>query len=215
MKKILLMLIVTIMSVSMSVYADNAKDYNKALKKEKKEKLKEYKKGKWELFGSSRTLEVALLKHYDMLETMGEDTQEIVGTVTKCKSKNVGKQMAVNNACISYAQMAGSTLKGRVLSDMSADASDAANEFDHFYGAYERLVQKEIKGEMKESYSVIRSNNDGTYEIMVFFVVSENAASKARIKAMENALKESEAAQKHATKIAEFVRAGFEENITE
>ena len=198
-----------------NVYADNSKDYQKALNKEKKEKMKEYKKGKWELFGSSRTLEVALLKHYDMLEASGEDTQEISGTVTKCKSKNVGKQMAVNNACISYAQMAGSELKGRILSDISADASEGTNEFDHFYSAYERLVQKEIRNEMKESYTIIRTNNDGTYEMMVFFIVSESAASKARIRALNNALKESEAAQMHAEKISEFVQAGFETQVTE
>ena len=212
MKKFILMCMVAIMAVigSANVYADNAKDYAKALKKEKSNKMKEYKKGKWELFGSSRTLEVALLKHYNMLEADGEDTQEIVGTATHFKSKNVGKQMAVNNACIAYANMAGSSLKGRVVSDMSGDGSDATGEFDHFYAAYERLVQKEIKNEMKESYTVIRSNNDGTYELMLFFIVSESAATKARIRAMENALKESEAAQKHAETISKFVKEGFE-----
>lgn len=193
---------------SMPAYADTNKDYAKALKKEKKEKLKEYKKGKWELFGSSRTLEVALMKHYNMLESTGEDAYEIVGTVTNCKSKNVGYQMAINNACITYAQQAGSSLKGRVISDMHGEGSDADGEFDHFYGAYERLLEKEIKGEMINSYSIIRTNN-GTYEIMVFFVVSENAASKARIRAMETAMKESEFAQKHADQIAKFVREGF------
>ena len=200
---------------SVNVYAGSDKNHAKALNKERKEKMKEYKKGKWELFGSSRTLEVVLLKHYDMLEANGEDAFEVTGTVTKCKSKNVGKQMAVNNACISYAQMAGSELKGRILSDISANGTDTSGEFDHFYSAYERLVQKEIRGEMKESYTIIRSNNDGTYEMMVFFVVSENAATKARIRALNNALKESEAAQAHAEKISEFVQAGFETHVTD
>lgn len=212
MKHFIVMIMVAIMAVmnAGNIYADNAKDLNKALKKERAAKMKEYKKGKWELFGSSRTLDVALLKHYNMLDVAGEDTQEIVGTCTKCKSKNVGKQMAVNNACIQYAAQAGSSLKGRIVADMVGDASDGVNEFDHFYGAYERLVQKEIKNEMKESFTIIRSNNDGTYEMMVFFIVSESAATKARIRAMENALKESEAAQKHAEAISKFVKEGFE-----
>ena len=54
-----------------------------------------------------------------------------------------------------------------------------------------------------------RTNPDGTYEVNCYCIVSESAASKARIRAAENALKESEAAQKYADKIAGFVREGF------
>lgn len=134
-----------------------------------------------------------------------------MGVASKFKSKNIGKQMAANNACVTYAQQAGSSLKGRVMSDMAGDGTSAEGEFDHFYGAYERLVEKEIKGEMEESYSVIRDNGDGTYELQTFYIVSESAASKARLRALENALKESEAAQRNADKIASFVREGFEQ----
>ena len=64
---------------------------------------------------------------------------------------------------------------------------------------------------MDQSFSLIRNNPDGTYEIETFFIVSEGAASKARIRAMENAAKESEAAQRYANKVSEFVREGFAE----
>jgi hypothetical protein len=43
-----------------------------------------------------------------------------------------------------------------------------------------------------------------------FFIVSESAATRARIRAYENAVKESEAAQKYAQKVSDFVREGFE-----
>ena len=46
--------------------------------------------------------------------------------------------------------------------------------------------------------------------MQTFFVVNEDAASKARIRAYENALKESAAAQKYAEKVSEFIREGFE-----
>ncbi|MBO4965446.1 MAG: hypothetical protein J6C81_04180 [Muribaculaceae bacterium] len=173
--------------------------------------MKEYKKEKWKLFGSSRSLDVALLRHYDRLNELGEDGREIVGVSSRTKSKNIGKQMAYNNACLTYAQQAGSSVKGRVISDLSGDGVDAVAEMDHFYSAYERLVEKNIKGEMEESYSIIHDNGDGTFEIQTFFIVSESAASKARIRAMEDAMKESEAAQKHAAKISSFVREGFEQ----
>lgn len=187
------------------------KELQKALKKEKKEKMKEYKKEGWKLFGSSRSLEVALLTHYDKLQNLGDDGREIAGVASKFKSKSIGHQMAINDACLTYSQQAGSTLKGRVIADMSGDGTDAVAEFDHFFAAYERLVEKEIKGEMEESYSIIRDKGDGTSEMQTFFIVSESAASKARIRALEDAMKESEAAQRHADKISSFVREGFAE----
>lgn len=206
-KKILMFLLVACMAAPMA-YSQN-KALEKARKKEFKTKMKEYKKEGWKLFASSRSLDVALLTHYDKLNTMGEDAFEVTGIASKFKSKNVGKQMAQNSACVSYASQAGSHVKGRVLIDIFGDGVDPTGEFDRFYAAYERLVEKEIKGELMESYSVIRENGDGTYELQTFFIVSESAASKARMRAYENALKESEAAQRYGQKVADFVREGF------
>lgn len=209
MKKIIMLILAVILMVP-AVEAEN-KQLQKALKKEYKAKMKEYKKGKWELFGSSRTLEVALLQHYDKLNSLGEDAQEVVGIASRFKSKNVGHQQAINNACITYAQQAGSHLKGRVVSDIAANGDDTSAEFDHFYAAYERLLEKEIKGEMSESYSIIRciDPKTGEYEMQTYFIVNESAATRARIRAMENALKESEAAQRYAQKVSDFVKEGF------
>ena len=209
MKKII-MLILAVIMMAPAVEAEN-KQLQKELKKEYKAKMKEYKKEKWKLFGSSRTLEVVLLQHYDKLNSMGEDAHEVVGIASRFKSKNVGHQQAINNACITYAQQAGSHLKGRVISDIAANGDDASAEFDHFYAAYERLVEKEIKGEMSESYSIIRciDPKTGEYEMQTYFIVNENAATRARIRAMENALKESEAAQRYAQKVSDFVKEGF------
>lgn len=208
------MLILAVILMVPAVEAEN-KQVQKALKKEYKAKMKEYKKGKWELFGSSRTLEVALLQHYGQLNSLGEDTHEVVGIASRFKSKNVGHQQAINNACITYTQQAGSHLKGRMVSDIAANGDDTSAEFDHFYAAYERLVEKEIKGEMTESYSIIRCINpkakpqDREYEMQTFFIVNESAAPRARIRAMENALKESKAAQRYAQKVSDFVKEGF------
>lgn len=209
MKKIIMLILAVILMVP-AAEAEN-KQLQKALNKEYKAKMKEYKKEKWKLFGSSRTLEVALLQHYDQLNSLGEDAHEVVGIASRFKSKNVGHQQAINNACITYAQQAGSHLKGRVVSDIAANGDDTSAEFDHFYAAYERLVEKEIKGEMSESYSIIRciDPKTGEYEMQTYFIVNESAATRARIRAMENALKESEAAQRYAQKVSDFVKEGF------
>lgn len=192
-----------------SYEAKTSKLLEKQLKKEYKDKLKELKKEKWQLYGSSHTLEVALLTHYDKLAKGGEDAHEVVGTATKFKSKNIGHQTAINNACNIYARQAGSHVKGRIVSDMGANSDSIVNEFDHFYGAYQTLVEKEIKGEMQESFSIIRPYNDGSYEMQTFFIVNENAASKARLRAFEIAAKESAVAQKYADKVGEFIKEGF------
>ena len=212
MKRILVLLLAAFLMVpAMEMGAQN-RQLAKAQKKEYKKKMKEYEKGKWTLFGSSRSLDVVLLKHYDKLNQGGENCYEVVGIAPRFKSKNVGHQQAINNACITYAQQAGSVVKGRIVSDMAGNGDDTSAEFDHFYAAYERLVEKEIKGEMMESYSVIRTidKKTGEYEMQTFFIIDESAATRARIRAMENALKESEAAQKYAEKVSEFVREGFE-----
>ena len=159
---------------------------------------------------------MALLTHYDKLRQLGENGYEVMGEASSFKSKNVGKQMSINNACNIYARNAGSHVKGRVVSDLAGDANNTDAEFEHFYAAYETLVEKEIKGEMQESFSVIKDNKNGTFSMQTFFIINEDAAVKARIRAMENALKESEAAQKYAKKVSDFVREGFEaENTNE
>ena len=210
MKKIIAIILAVIVMIPAALAADTNKQLKKARDKERKEVIKRLKKGGWEIFGSTRSLDVALLSHWDKLDK-SDDAREQVGVSTRSKSKNVGMQMAINNACTSYASKAGSSIKGRLVSDMAGDGIDTDAEFEHFYAAYERLVEKEIKGEMDQSFSVIRTNPDGTYEIETYFIISEAAASKARIRACEQALKESEAAQRYADKVSEFVSEGFDE----
>ena len=211
MKKII-MLLMALCMVLPALNAQNSKALNKALKKEYKTKMKEFKKEGWKLYGSSHSLDVALLTHYEKLNKEGEDTYEIIGTCSKFKSKNVGHQTCINNACNIYAQQAGRHLKGRIISDIAGNGDDASAEFDHFYAAYESLVQKELNGELQESFCVIRNNGDGTFEMQTFFIVSESAATRARIRAYENAAKESAAAQKYAKKVSDFVQEGFKVN---
>lgn len=210
MKKIIILIMAVVLTMP-SVCAQN-KTLEKARKKEYKTKMKEYKKEGWKIFGTSRTLEVALLTHYDELNRLGENGSEVVAVCTRYKSDNVGRQAAINNACNMYARQAGSTLKGRIVSDMYGDADHPEAEFDKFYAAYETLVEKEIKGELRESFCIYRSLGDGEKTMQVFFVVDEDAAMRARLRALENASKESELAQKYATKVSEFVRAGFDKS---
>lgn len=208
MKKIIMFLMA--LSLIVPIVSAQNKALEKALKKEYKAKMKQYKKEGWKLFASSRSLEVALLSHYAKLEELGENGYEIVGICAKYKSDNVGHQVAVNNACNTYARSAGGHIRGRIVSDIASNGDDINVEFDKFYAAYETLIEKEIKGELVESYAIYRELGDGEKIMQIYFIVNEDAATKARIRAFENALKESEAAQKYADKVSKFVNDVFE-----
>jgi hypothetical protein len=180
-----------------------------ALQKERermyKAKIKEYHQEGWKLAGSSKTLEVALLEHYELL---GKDNSyELAGEVSQCQSINVCKQAAYNNALIAYANAAGSFLRGRIAADNSLNQT-SGEEFDKMYSGYERLVQAEIKGSLRESYGVVKENGKNK-QYRLFFVVNEDEASKARLRALEQAAKETKAAQEYANQITDFVREGF------
>lgn len=182
----------------------------KAREKAYKEKLKEYKKEGWKPLGS-KTLELVLLEHYDKLAQLGSNGHEVEGISTRTQSINTGKQMAINNAVITYGQEAGSTLQGRVIADMSANGVDTSAEFENFMAAYERLVEKEIRGEMVPSYTIMKENSDGSVQIRTYFIIEENQAQKARLRALKQAMQDSKVAADHAEQISNFVRQGFDE----
>lgn len=206
MRKYVFMSLLMLLFGNMTMFAQN-RMLERETSKMYKAKIKEYKKTGWKLAGSSKTLEVALLEHYEKLKD--PQNVELSGEVSQCKSLNVCKQMAYNNALITYANLAGSTLKGRVVSDLNVDTSDEDAEFDKMYAAYERLVQQEVKGVLTESYAIYKERG-GTKQFKVFFLVNEEKASLARMRALERAAKETEMAQKYANKISDFVRKGFD-----
>lgn len=211
MKKYVCISLLLLLCSSIVVCGQN-RQLEKASNKMYKGKIKEYNREGWKLAGSSKTLEVALLEHYEKLKD--PKNEELVGEVSQCKSLNVCKQAAYNNALITYANLAGSTLKGRVVSDLNVDQSSEDGEFDKMYAAYERLVQQEVKGILTESYAIVKEKG-GTKQYKVFFLVNEEKASVARLRALERAAQESAAAQKYATKIADFVRKGFDTSSNE
>ncbi|MDE5902775.1 MAG: hypothetical protein K2H21_06115 [Muribaculaceae bacterium] len=203
---ILIFMLMLIMPVA---DADN-KQLQEAIGKELKTKMKEFKRGKWELFGSDRTLEAALQQHYATLNALGDDGREYIGIVSRFKSKSIGHRMAVNNVCFVYAQRAASYLKSCMKSELTAEGSDVEAEFEHFYSSYEQHVEREFKGILQESFSIIRciGRND-EYEMQSFFIVNEADATRLRVCAIQDALTESEAVQQHAQRISEFVKEGL------
>ena len=182
---------------------------DRALMKEAQSFAKELKHDGWKV-NSSRSLETLLFDHYVALQD--KNNRELVANVegdVNVKTINAARQWAMNNAAISYAQEAGTYVRGRIGSEVGGGLKGNP-ALDNFYAAYENLVAKEISGELQTSVSIYRELGNGSIEYRIYFIVNEEAASQARIRALQNALLESEAARMNAEEISKFVREGFE-----
>ena len=204
MKKLVLLLMAVTMMLPMANAQELTKQQAKAVKKEVSKKMKEYKKKGYEIFGTTLTLETKLTQHYTKLWANEGQVVEVPG-FSQAKSRNLALTAAQNSAANRYATSAGQLVKGRVLTDDALNSADLTAEFDKFYAAFEGKVQQEIKGELRPSFSVAKQNADGTIAVEAYYLVDEDAASRARIKAFELSKNESAAAQKYAQKISDFV----------
>lgn len=216
MKKLLLILALLI-GVSSVTFAQYDRQLEKKTAKMYKAKLKEYKNDGWKLNSNTKTLDVLLLQHYKALDEVDKSgnlvNSEIVGNTTDCKNVSVCRAVAENNAANAYANASGSYIKGRANSEASfASAEDESRELEKFYAAYERLISTEIKkGVMRESFSLIRYNpSSGKNEYMSVFLINEDRAGQARIRACEQAIKESQLNQQWAGQISNYVNEKFQ-----
>jgi hypothetical protein len=193
--------------------AQSDRKYNKTMEKVYKKKTKELKKEGWKVTGTSLTLEAAIMKHLRSVNS-DDKNKELITNVSMCKSLNVCSAQALNNALTRYAENAGSYVRGRVVSDLFNNASgEIPEEFDKFYAAYERLVSAEIKNEVQFSTAFEKANGDGR-AYQAWFIVNEEKAGQARLRAMKRAFEETKMAQQYADQVADFVRAGFEVEAT-
>lgn len=214
MKKFIISLIAITLCVGMPTMAQATskklqKQVEKETSKQYKKKIKEYKRGGWQIFGTSSTLELALLTHYE--KKGAGNLVELHSTATST-SKNIGKEKLAMNACAEYAKLAGSNLRGRIVSDFGSDLTTSEwAEFDRIYGAYENNVQSSIKGELRPSFylfRVVKKDNTSFLEFEGYYLIDQESATKARIRAFENAARESAVAQRYARRISEFISEG-------
>lgn len=212
MKKVIVMLVAALMLGVVSVEAQYSKQLEKQMKKEYKAKIKELNKGGWSVLGSSHSLEVALLKHYDALTQ--EDVGELEGNAVSTQ-KNIGSAKLLQDAIEKYAAMIGTSIKGRTVTEHgSALSEDDLMELDHFLQGFEGKVKAEIGGELKLSFMIYRpskmANGKDCYEFAGYFIINQEAAHKARMKAMQNMLAEARAHQALADQTAQWIQEAFE-----
>lgn len=203
MKKIM-MLIMALCLIAPAAVAQQAltPKQEKLCNKNAKDRSKQFKKDGYDIMGSL-PLQDALYKHFAKME-MGATEQIGNG---HSKSQNNGRQMCLTSAMSEYASKAVSQIKGRSVTDAYGNEVDTENdpEFARFYAAYERLTQKEIKGELQESFTIVKKNPDGSYDFRMYMLVDEDKALARRQKALKDAAAETNLAQDYAKQVSEFV----------
>ena len=212
MKKFLFIIAIFGMLASTTVSAQD-KSLSKALQKEMKAKKKDFKKKGFELFGTSRTIDVVLLKYYTALEEGGDDVMEMVGYAS-AKSKGLLVTAAENNARQRYATMVNAQVKGQIKTNPIANSSNFNEEIDKFEAIFLTKVESELKGVLKPSFSVIKTDPvTGVSELETYFIINEAAAGKARVAAAESAAREASinAAAAEALKEAAKARVSTQE----
>jgi cobyric acid synthase len=179
-----------------------AQDMNRALEKEYKDKLKEYKKEGW-IIDSDRSAEVVLMKHYSKLNA-NEDLITIKGTATNCRSTNVCKQVALNNAQNEYARLVSGKIEGAFASIIRTNSSCSPEEIDKMYGILINEVKADVSGVLQPSYSIYREKK-GVKEYQTIFIVNNNDLIDNMEKALEQSIKETKITIEEVRSISKFV----------
>jgi len=201
MKKIIMILMALCLMTPLA-NAELSKKEQKKIEKTAKERVKALEKEGFSVMGSI-PLKDALISHYTALK---EGFEEQIG-VGRAKSKNNGRQMCLTNALSEYSSRAMSQIKGRSVKDSYGNEIpiEGEPEFDRFMAVYERLTQSEIKGELKESFTLTKVLPDGSYEFRMFMLVDENKSLTKRQKALRDAAIESKLAKEYADQLVDYV----------
>ncbi len=212
MKKIVILLFSMLIMGSAVSNAQNT-ILPKEWKKECKKQQKRLQKAGWQIFGSSRSLEYALLSHYEKQYEQGNriGDGEVVGiaTVSDARNKNLLRQQAINSAYTTYATRSVTNIKGKIVQELKLKDNE---EVENFCAAYGASVEKEIKGELQPSFEVIKEVSPNRVDMQAFFVINKSSAVKARLQALENIIKNSNLAREHEEKLKNFITDEFEGN---
>lgn len=198
-KAVILLAFSILIAAPQVTYSQNL---NKVLEKEYKKKLKEYKKDGWKI-ESDRSAEVVLMKHFNKLNE-NEDLKTIIGTSTNCKSTNVCRQTALNNAQNEYARLVSGKIEGAFASIVKADANRPQEEIDKMVGGLVNEVKADLSGVLQPSYSVYREKN-GLKEYRTVFFVNEKELVGNMEKVLEQSIKETKLTIEEARSISKFV----------
>lgn len=174
------------------------------------EKMHQLEQAGWQLHGSTRTLRGKLAEHYEKMDA-NPDLYEVIGTSNGCRSVTVCRAAALNAAAVEMAAKMGQDLKGKAMRDMGLDESaETPAEYNRFQEACISNFQAAVKGELEESFALIRKGADGLNSYEIYYLVDKQSARKKRTQAIKDALEESKLRNEYARSVEKFIDSDVE-----
>ena len=199
MKKLFLMMAVAL-TMSGMVGAQTRRDIRDA-RKEAAEAAKVLKRGGYKSLELGR-MEPWLEKFF-LKVTAG--CPQVIGVAEGCMTTNLAQVTALSNAANQYALLAGGYIRGRIV---SSTTSLSEQEVDNVVSSFERLVDKEIRGELIPYVTAVRTHR-GKISARAYCIVDQDAAHQLRRRALELALEEQNLAGAYGSHIADWIDEGF------
>ena len=174
------------------------------------EKLQQLEQSGWQIHGSTRTLRGKLSEHYAKMDA-NPDLYEVIGTSTGCRSVTVCRAAALNAASVEMAAKMGQDLRGKAMRDMGVDeGAEMPAEYNRFQEACISKFQGAIKGELEESFALIRKGMDGLNSYEIYYLVDKQSARKKRSQAIKDALEASNLRNDYAKSVEKFIDSEME-----
>ena len=130
---------------------------------------------------------------------------QVIGVAENCMSTNLAQVTALANAANQYALLAGGDVRGRILSSTN---SLSGQQVDNIVSSFERLVEKDIRGELVPYITAVREKR-GRYAVKAYCIVDLDAAYQVRRRAMEIALEEQALAEQYGSMVSAWIDEGF------
>lgn len=134
---------------------------------------------------------------------------QVIGVADNCMSTNLAQVTALSNAATQYAMLAGGDVRGRIV---SSTTSLTGQQVDNIVSSFERLVEKDIRGELVPYVTAVREKK-GRIMARVYCIVDIDAAAKLRRRALEIALEEQSLAERYGSMVSNWIDEGFNKNV--
>lgn len=199
MKRIVLFLVAAL--VALAPVSAQSRQELRAAKKEAAEAAKRLKRDGYkpvELGDIQTRLEKYFLKTY-------AGCAQVIGVAENCISTNLGQVTALANAANQYALLAGGNIRGRMTSSIT---NMNGQQMDNLVSSFERLVEKEIRGELIPYVTAVRERR-GVYSVRAYCIIDEDAAAQVRRRALMTALEEQKLAEQYGSMVSNWIDEGF------
>ncbi|MDE6257445.1 MAG: hypothetical protein K2M53_03570 [Muribaculaceae bacterium] len=199
---------ITLCLIIISGSAVYGQSIGKQLKNEKKAieaRVKEIQKEGWKDMGNDG-LAIEISRHFAK-KSANPNLLELAGDSKPSTTKNLGKAAIITAVINEYAQYCGGMVKGRITSDLRDVNEEQA---DNMVAAYERILVKELKNEIKPSYFLVKeTSGPKPYIVRGIFLVDEDAVERASQRALKEAAEDAGIAYDYANKISDFINEGI------